>query len=96
MKESALQRPCGLEQKQALVGTWPPKLRRDDRGQTATTVDHPDYAARVAHDVVDGMAERGVLVCGTGIGTAACRQQDRRDPRASDPARCSAALAREH
>ena len=24
----------------------------------------------MAHDVVDGMAERGVLVCGTGIGMA--------------------------
>ena len=40
-----------------------------DRGPDCDyRVDYPDYAARVAHDVVDGMAERGVLVCGTGIG----------------------------
>ena len=33
-------------------------------------VDYPDYAVPVAHDVADGKAERGVLVCGTGIGMA--------------------------
>ena len=33
-------------------------------------VDYPDYAVPVAHDVADGQAERGVLVCGTGIGMA--------------------------
>ncbi|MDM8288441.1 ribose 5-phosphate isomerase B [Slackia piriformis] len=33
-------------------------------------VDYPDYAVPVAHDVADGRAERGVLVCGTGIGMA--------------------------
>lgn len=31
-------------------------------------VDYPDYAARVAHAVARGEAQRGVLVCGTGIG----------------------------
>ncbi|MDO8526936.1 MAG: ribose 5-phosphate isomerase B [Deltaproteobacteria bacterium] len=30
--------------------------------------DYPDYAAKVAHAVAEGKAERGVLVCGTGIG----------------------------
>ena len=33
-------------------------------------VDYPDYSVPVAHDVADGQAERGVLVCGTGIGMA--------------------------
>lgn len=33
-------------------------------------VDYPDFAALVAHDVADGSAEYGVLVCGTGIGMA--------------------------
>ena len=33
-------------------------------------VDYPDYARLVAQDVVEGEAERGVLVCGTGIGMA--------------------------
>ncbi len=32
------------------------------------SVDYPDYAAHVAAAVTDGRAERGVLVCGSGIG----------------------------
>jgi len=31
-------------------------------------VDYPDYAGKVAAAVRDGRADRGVLVCGTGIG----------------------------
>lgn len=31
-------------------------------------VDYPDYAHRLAHSIVSGEAERGVLICGTGIG----------------------------
>jgi len=34
------------------------------------SVDYPDFAARVAHGVSDGTFERGILVCGTGIGMA--------------------------
>ena len=33
-------------------------------------VDYPDYAALVARTVAQGDADRGVLVCGTGIGVA--------------------------
>lgn len=33
-------------------------------------VDYPDYAVPVAQDVASGRADRGVLVCGTGIGMA--------------------------
>lgn len=33
-------------------------------------VDYPDYAKTVAHKVSDGMADRGILICGTGIGMA--------------------------
>ncbi len=32
------------------------------------SVDYPDYASAVAHRVADGVAERGVLVCSTGVG----------------------------
>jgi ribose 5-phosphate isomerase B len=32
------------------------------------SVDYPDYAARVARGVAGGEAERGILVCGSGIG----------------------------
>jgi ribose 5-phosphate isomerase B len=34
------------------------------------SVDYPDYAAQVGEAVSAGKAERGVLVCGTGIGMA--------------------------
>ena len=34
------------------------------------SVDYPDFAARVARGVADGAFERGILVCGTGIGMA--------------------------
>lgn len=33
-------------------------------------VDYPDIAAAVAKDVASGGAERGILVCGTGVGMA--------------------------
>ena len=34
------------------------------------SVDYPDYAAQVAEAVAVGKVDRGVLVCGTGIGMA--------------------------
>ncbi len=42
-----------------------------DRGpDNEDRVDYPDFAALVAQDVQSGRADRGVLVCGTGIGMA--------------------------
>ncbi|MEN2994274.1 MAG: ribose 5-phosphate isomerase B [Thermodesulfovibrio sp.] len=32
------------------------------------SVDYPDYAEKVAKAVSDGEVERGILICGTGIG----------------------------
>ena len=32
------------------------------------SVDYPDYAYLVAHRVSDGSADRGILLCGTGVG----------------------------
>ena len=41
----------------------------DDLGTHDTkSVDYPDYAAAVAHAVAEGKADRGILICGTGIG----------------------------
>lgn len=40
-----------------------------DFGTDSTqSVDYPDYAGKVAHDVAAGEAERGILVCSTGVG----------------------------
>ena len=52
------------------------KLARDgyqvaDFGTDSTeSTDYPDYAQRVAREVGEGRADRGVLVCGTGVGMA--------------------------
>jgi ribose 5-phosphate isomerase B len=35
---------------------------------SAESTDYPDYAGAVAHDVVSGAADRGILVCSTGVG----------------------------
>jgi ribose 5-phosphate isomerase B len=36
----------------------------------AEPVDYPDYAAAVAQAVLDGRADRGIVVCGSGAGAA--------------------------
>ncbi len=33
-----------------------------------TSVDYPDYGNRLARQIVDGRYDRGILICGTGIG----------------------------
>ncbi|HVJ05154.1 MAG TPA: ribose 5-phosphate isomerase B [Candidatus Saccharimonadales bacterium] len=42
----------------------------DEGTNTSDSVDYPDYALKVAGDVAAGRAERGILVCGSGIGMA--------------------------
>ncbi len=32
--------------------------------------DYPEYAKKVAHAVADGQCEKGILICGTGIGVS--------------------------
>lgn len=43
---------------------------RDEGTSSAESVDYPDYARAVAHDVSERRADLGVLVCGSGIGMA--------------------------
>src|SRR5271169_1958211 len=40
-----------------------------DVGTNSTApVDYPDFAAAVGHAILDGRADRGVLICGSGVG----------------------------
>ena len=63
---------AGFEQKQQLVDYLVAKGHQviDQGPDSDDRVDYPDYAAKVANDVASGAADRGVLVCGTGIGMA--------------------------
>jgi ribose 5-phosphate isomerase B len=80
------------------------KRQLDERGLAYTdfgtnsteSVDYPDYASRVAHAVAGGEYERGILVCGTGIGMAIAANKVagvRAAPVVDD---FTAALSREH
>jgi ribose 5-phosphate isomerase B len=43
---------------------------RDQGTSSPESVDYPDYARAVAHDVTAQRADLGILVCGSGIGMA--------------------------
>jgi RpiB/LacA/LacB family sugar-phosphate isomerase len=43
---------------------------QDEGTSSGESVDYPDYARQVAHDVSHGRADLGILVCGSGIGMA--------------------------
>ena len=42
----------------------------DEGTNNTESTDYPDYAATVGRAVADGSADRGILVCGTGVGMA--------------------------
>ncbi len=42
----------------------------DEGTNSDASVDYPDYAMQVARKVSSGEADRGILICGTGIGMA--------------------------
>ncbi len=60
------------------------------------SVDYPEYGAKLARAIASGEAERGIAICGSGIGIsiAVNREPKCRCARVDDP--LSAALAREH
>ena len=64
--------------------------------ETTDRVDYPDYGYMLASVVADGTAERGIALCGSGIGIsiAVNRNPSCRCALVSEP--LSAALAREH
>ena len=63
---------------------------------TADSVDYPDYGYRLAAVVADGTADRGIALCGSGLGISMSinRHPAIRCALVSEP--LSASLAREH
>lgn len=98
MRVSIASDHAGFEEKQLLIG-YLRELGYDvaDRGpHSDDRVDYPDFAALVAHDVADGASDRGVLVCGTGIGMAVAANKVDGIRAANVTSPEFAALAREH
>lgn len=89
---------AGLELKRSLIE----ELRkrgievRDFGTNTSDSCDYPDFAHALCHAVEAGEAERGVLVCGTGVGMsiAANRHAGIRAVVCSEP--LSARMSRRH
>lgn len=69
----------------------------EDFGTDSTeSTDYPDYAQRVAREVGAGRADRGVLVCGTGVGMAMAANKVGGVRAAPLWSEAEARLAREH
>lgn len=69
----------------------------EDVGTHSTdSVDYPDFAVLVSRAVADGRAERGVLVCGSGIGMAIAANKVAGIRAAPIVDEASARLCREH
>ena len=60
----------GFALKESLVGTLRDKgFEIDDLGPSnADSVDYPDYGIKLAHAIVEQKVERGIVICGTGVG----------------------------
>lgn len=83
----------------ALLADWLREAGHDvaDLGPNSSdSVDYPDYGYKLARAIADGSAERGIALCGSGIGIsmAVNRNPACRCALVSEP--LSARLAREH
>lgn len=98
MKVSIASDHAGFEEKE-LLRPYLEELGHEviDRGPSSDDrVDYPDFAALVAADVASGAADRGVLVCGTGIGMAVAANKVHGIRAANVTSAEFAQLAREH
>ena len=58
----------GFELKEALKKHYAALDLLDLGTYSTDSVDYPDYAHKMAHTILSGQADLGILVCGTGIG----------------------------
>lgn len=63
---------------------------------TDASVDYPDYAEKLANAIKQGDAERGVLICGTGIGISIAANRHKEIRAALCHNTLTAQMAREH
>lgn len=68
----------------------------DDGPATDESVDYPDFAALVASKVSDGTVDRGILICGTGVGMAISANKFPRVRAAACADEVTAELSRRH
>jgi len=68
----------------------------DNGPETDQSVDYPDFAVRVASQVSDGTVDRGILICGTGIGMAITANKYPRVRAAACVDEITAELSRRH
>ena len=63
---------AGFELKEKLKRSLAARgIEVEDQGTHSTdSVDYPDFARKVGEEVAAGKVERGILVCGSGIGMA--------------------------
>ncbi len=58
----------GFELKETLKQHYKALNLSDLGTYSADSVDYPDYAHKMAHAILSGQADFGILICGTGIG----------------------------
>lgn len=59
----------GYDLKKEIIGYLEDKgIEYVDYGCNGESVDYPIYARKVANAILDGVCDKGVLICGTGIG----------------------------
>jgi ribose 5-phosphate isomerase B len=69
---------------------------RDEGTSSPESVDYPDFARAVAHDVSEQRADFGILVCGSGIGMAIAANKVEGVRAANVTSEYEAQMSREH
>jgi len=69
---------------------------RDEGTSSPESVDYPDFARAVAHDVSERHADLGILVCGSGIGMAIAANKVDGIRAANVTSQLESQLSREH
>lgn len=88
----------GVELKSAIIGLLKDRgIEVADLGTDGSaSVDYPDFAQAVAKSIIDGSAEAGILVCGSGIGMSIAANRFPQVRAALVHDRLSAELCRQH